>query len=194
MKKKRRSTLLFLILAAAVFLVGFGRSDSVDLLNDAKLIDLDKAIELAKPGGDPGENQDGETAGDDQTEQNPSEGGENPASGEENQGGTNPNPGADLPGTPAGYIILRIYGEEIHYQHGPADEKVEFAHAVGSLLQSDTTAETTVVLVDDFAEAHLYRTVRKIVENVRKGKNFTFQETMMEALDQQIGAAKRLGE
>lgn len=138
---KSKTRLLILIGFSMLFLVGFGFK-KVELLDDKKLIDLGKAIEYARPGGDIDKHE----ARDDQAGKDKVD--------------------SDSAAADAGSavakdktIVISIRGESITYNGRPASkDKIENA------ILRDNGDNVSFKLVDDFAEAHMYRFVLGILE------------------------------
>lgn len=161
--KKRVSILLF-VLSIMLVLVGWGKKE-VKLLDSSKLIDLNKAIELAKPGGLSGDleeesetasesvssNDDKETVAENQTEH-------------ENLDEANKN------------IVIRIRDDEIFYTCETMNSVKISASQVEDRIRLDYTSGAQVTLMDDFAESHVYKSVQEVLDVLRSDIGLIYKE------------------
>ncbi|MBR1476452.1 MAG: hypothetical protein IJ608_00625 [Lachnospiraceae bacterium] len=157
---KKKHSVLLLIIIAAFMLIGFAKKE-VRLLDDNKLIILDKAIDLAKPGGMSGNSQ-GEPQG-------------NIANGKEESGGGN-NIEYGNPDNITGKIVIRIRGKKISYTFGDIKNDDISDTQLESRIRSDYNAGVQVILMDDFAEAHAYKAVREILNKLKNNVGLTYKE------------------
>ena len=160
---KRKVTVLLLMLAALVWLTGWGKKE-VRLLDSSKLIDLSKAIELAKPGGSEGDSEE--------------DTGETEAAGS-NAAGVSENGSRELQESlsPVSQrIVIRIRGEQIFYTHGRYSQDDISAAGLESALRSDYVSGSEVVLMEDFAEAHVYKEVCRVLEELKNSIGLVYEE------------------
>ena len=158
----KKTGLMLISLLALFVLAGFGKTE-VELLDSGKLIDLEKAIGLAKAGGSAGSSEEGSDAA---SETDPED-----AAGEE----------------PSGYgstrgavkdIVIRIRGEQIFYRCGSLTMGGFTDTQLEDRLRSDFVSGAKVTLTDDFAEAHVYKTVRGILDRLNNDMGMTYSETL----------------
>lgn len=140
MKKKVR--LVAVIVFALLFLVGWGKQ-SVKLLDDKKLIDLEAALQECLHG-------DSMTQEEEDTD-NPDE----PVS---TQVPTDPKEDIDEERT----IIISVRDWEITYDAG---EKIDLTK-LEYCIRQDYRDKISFQLVDDFAEAHVYRNIKAILSKL----------------------------
>ncbi|MBO6137609.1 MAG: hypothetical protein J6O71_03260 [Lachnospiraceae bacterium] len=160
---KRKVTLLLFMLTAFALLTGWGKKE-VRLLDSSKLIDLSKAIELAKPGGSAGDSEE------------PSESEE---SGEEGKVSGNSSQELQESLSPAYQrIVIRIRGEQIFYTHGRYSQDDISAAGLESALRSDYVPGREVILMDDFAEAHVYKEVCGVLDELKSSIGLAYKEDM----------------
>ena len=157
---KRRLTLLFLIMVTMAFLVGWGKK-SVELLDSTKLIDLREAIGLAKPGGSKGES-------DNESAQSDEEVSVNEALEDKSMDDTVES--IEVPRN----IVIRIRNEEITYTYGSTVMNISVAE-LEKQLRNNFSVETSITLIDDFAEAHIYREVQGILNNLKSELGLTYK-------------------
>lgn len=141
---KRKMNLSVLIGLFLLLLVGFGKK-SVELLNDSKLIDLDAAIGIAKPGGDAKEeaNSSNQNVEEDSLEHSEEK--------------------SDITDMDTQHIIvIKISEQKVTYDSIPwADiDKLE------EKIRNDNRENVCFSLVDDFAEVHVYKKVLKILTDL----------------------------
>ena len=141
MKKKVR--LIAVLILALVFLVGWGKQ-SVKLLNESKLIDLEAALQVCLHGSSMSEG--------DVDSDNPEE----PVS---TQVPTDPKEDIDEEKT----LIISVRDRRITYDMG---EEITL-DKLEDRIRQEYNAKTTYQLVDDFAEAHIYRRVQAILSNLK---------------------------
>ena len=163
--KKRIHILLFVLIAMFV-LIGWGRKE-VKLLdgNKKKLIDLKKAIELAKPGGSAGDLKEESEAA---SESNTVEDDEAPES--------ESNAVHDSIDDVAKDIVIIIRDENISYSCGNDNRDSIPDTQLESRIRLDFASGAQVTLLDNFAEAHVYRNVRGILEKLKNDIGLTYRE------------------
>lgn len=140
---KKKYTILLLTIFSFMFLVGWGKK-SVELLNDKKLIDLNIAIERCIPGAD---------APDD-----------NDISNEENENNNDvstkviPDDKEDIEEKDR-TLVISVRNRTITYAN------VEYINMdkLKERIRQDNGERVTFKLVDDFAEAHVYKEVMSIL-------------------------------
>lgn len=161
MKKKGGMLLLFLL--SVFMLAGWGKKE-VRLLNSNKLIDLNKAIELAKPGGSAGDaeepsDKEASDAADESEDVNDKTGEETAASKRD--------------------IVIRVRGEDIYYACGTDDPEVISAAQLENRIRLDHSAGSRLTLYDDFAEAHVYKDVRKVLADLKSSIGLNYEEEQL---------------
>lgn len=151
---KRKIKLSFLVTVSLLVLAGFGKK-SVELLSDKKLIDLNAAIALCLPGADSLEQEDGKQ----EASRNPAE----PT--------VTPKPTAvptlkpeqpDMENGEAYTVVISVRERVISYGSG---ERIKLAN-LEEQLRRDYRNGADFRLVDDFAEAHVYRGIIEILEKL----------------------------
>ena len=158
---KKRIHVLPAALILMLMLVGWGGKE-VKLLDSGRLIDLDKAIGLAKPGG---------MSGDTEEASGPSEDAEDEKEQEGENDGTDP--ATDVL---AKNIDIRIRGERIFYTCGDTDSENIADNKLKDRLRSDYVQDAQVTLTDDFAEAHVYRKALGILEELKTDIGLSYRE------------------
>ena len=143
-----KKAFLILLLLFIPFLCAFG--EQVDLLDNDKLIDLHKAINVT-PGGSSLTETEGETGGED-TSAAPS--GENSHTAQNAE------------------IEIRVQGREIYYNGRKYSDNFK------GKLEKDINAR--FILVDDYAEAHTYRNVLRIMRTMHEEDGLEFTEKTAE--------------
>lgn len=141
------------IIIASFILVGFGKKE-VELLNDGKLIDFSLAIELAKPGGNSSEDSNGN--GEDLTQ-----------SDAEETEALHDNEQVDN-----GEVVVEISirGEQLRYDGIVCD-----LEQIKKIMQ--VHSETIlVVLIDDFAETHVYKKVLDTINELQLKKDIRYTQ------------------
>lgn len=128
---KKRLLFVIMLLSSVLILSAWGE---VELLDDGKLIDLDKAIQFSMPGADiPHSQSDVPDVPDDDTPQNR-------------------------------VIVISIRGTTITYNGSVFKGNVTFEQ----LLRRDNGENVRFELVDDFAEAHVYKGILKILKKLHE--------------------------
>ena len=152
MMKKNTCISIICIFTAVLLLGAWG--ENVELLDDKKkLIDLDNAIEFARPGGGSATQQEGDTEG-------------KPP--EEAAGGD-----TNIPVT--NVIEITIQGRTVYY-----NGKELGSDSFVNKLTDDNAKGRTFVLVDDYADASVYKNVRKTMREQKEKNGLEFAEKMSE--------------
>ncbi len=154
--KKKIGVLLF-VLSIMFVLVGWGKE--VKLLDGGKLIDLDKAIGLAKPGGMAGNSEDGSKESSDNEEASEAE----------------DNTKQDSLNEEAGNIVIRIRGEKIYYTCGNKKSDNISTAQLENKIRSDYASGTQVTLVDDYAESHVYKDVLEVLNGLKNDIGLSYE-------------------
>lgn len=144
---KRKSMVVFLVFLSVMLLAGWGKKQ-VELLNDNKLIDLSKAIENCK-GGD---------------SLKPSD---NTGTDIESSEGTQSD-SQDTMGEKE--IIISVRNKSVTY------DNVEWKNlnTIESKIRLDFKENVVFKLVDDFAEAHVYRYLMKVLSELQSEIGITY--------------------
>ena len=144
---KRKSIVVLLVFLSVMLLAGWGKKQ-VELLNDNKLIDLSKAIENCK-GGD---------------SLKPSD---NTGSDIESSEGTQSD-SKDTMGEKE--IIISVRNKSVTY------DNVEWKNlnTIESKIRLDFKENVVFKLVDDFAEAHVYRYLMKVLSELQSEIGITY--------------------
>ncbi len=140
---KRKIRVLFLVLFSLLFLAGFGKK-SVELLSDKKLIDLNAAIAYCLPGADSATQEEGKT---------PLEPSVTPR----------PTVTPTLKPKPR-TVIISVRERVITYNSG---EKIKLI-MLEDRIRKDSRYVAGFKLVDDYAEAHVYREIISILEKLEE--------------------------
>ena len=141
---KKRINLLVLFIVSSFVLVGFG-ANTVTLLRKSKVIDLQKAIEFAKPGGDEGEKAD-TTAKDNPDKKEVPE----PVNTEIQAGPTS--------------VKIIVSGKTIKIDGAIVNNP----DLVESKIREIFKVENTYELLDDYAEAHVYKDVINVLAKLNQ--------------------------
>lgn len=155
MKQKKR-ILIAAFVCVAVLLIGW-KVKPVELIDDKLLIDLDTAIVEA------GWGQEG----------NPTDTPDDPKENEgdkedDNTGNTQkPDPEKDIT------ILVSVHGERITMDNVAVKDAAALRTRISLLLERGGF----VVLEDNFAEAHVYKDVREVLETLQVQKQFRLSET-----------------
>lgn len=142
MKKKLKWIVLFSLLL--VFLGGWGKK-SVELLNDKKLIDLNEALQICMPGAD---SPDDDINTENEREPENTEIPDNPTDAKDDKK----------------IIVISVRERIVTYG---STEKLEVVK-LEERLRKDYRQGMTVRLVDDFAEAHVYKKVIAVLEQLEE--------------------------
>ncbi len=146
MKKKIR--LVAVLALALLFLVGWGKQ-SVKLLNDSKLIDLEAALQVCLNGSSMSE-------GDENTE--------NPDAPVSTQAPTDPDEERTIIISVRDRVIIYDAGEEVPLN------KLE------ARIRQDYGKKVTFLLVEDYAEAHVYRQIQAILSKLNHEMGLEYTE------------------
>lgn len=139
---KKKTGLLILLIVVFLIMVGFGKKE-VSLLHTSEIIDLKKAIELARPGGDEGEQND--TTAKDNTESGDSDSIEEPEQ--------------QMPSD----IKIIVSGKTINVDGRTVRDADEIEGIVRQTFKTDITYE----LIDNYAESHIYKEVMAVLERLK---------------------------
>lgn len=162
---KKRISVLLLIMTAMFVLVGWGKKE-VRLLDSSKLIDLNKAIELAKPGGMSGDSEE-------DTDRLP----EIDEAEEDNAGSENDNDSVhDSLNAAASNIVISIRDKQISYTNSAIHNDNITVAQLRSRIQKDYTSKAQITLMDDFAESHVYNDVLKVLNELKSDIGLTYKE------------------
>lgn len=145
----KKKLIMAIIMLSCILLLGGWGKQKVELLTDGKLIDLEKAIDMAQPGVD--EKSQEEEA----TEQQ-----EEPANTEEDQETTD---------SQKKTITIVIRGSQISFNGTTC--KVE---EISKMTKQSCTSSDRVKLMDDFAEAHVYHKVDEILNELSQSIGFEY--------------------
>lgn len=146
---KRKIRLLFLVTVSLLVLAGFGKK-SVELLSDKKLIDLNAAIAICLPGADSPEQEDGGKQ-------------EEPSATPEPTAAPTKRPEQTDVGTGETYtVVISVRERVITYGQGGQIKLVKLEDKI----RKDYKNGANFHLVDDFAEAHVYRGIIEILEKL----------------------------
>lgn len=145
---KKKLIVAIIILSCTLLIGGWGKQ-KVELLTDGKLIDLEKAIEMAQPGVD--EKSQKEEVAEQQEE---------PVNTEEDQKTTDLNKKT---------ITVVVRGSQISFNGTTC--KVE---EISKMTKQSCTASDRVKLMDDFAEAHVYHKVDEILNGLSQSIGFEY--------------------
>ena len=160
----KKRIILLLCFLAALFVLGGWAMKEVRLLDDSKLIDLNKAIGLAKPGGSAGDSEEESDASSESSSDDDPEG-ENLS----DHGSTD---------SVAKDIVVRIRGDQIFYKCGVVNMGGFTDTQLESRIRSDYVSGARVILVDDFAESHAYKNIRGILEKLKNDIGLTYKEDL----------------
>lgn len=139
-----------IIIFSCILLLGGWNKKKVELITDGKLIDLEKAIEMARIGVD-------ETGQEEATEQQ----NESDNTGEEQKKTTNNRTKTTIS------IVVR--GTQISFNGTTC--KVE---EISKMTRQSCTSDDKVRLLDDYAEAHVYHEVDDILKNLSESIGFEY--------------------
>lgn len=147
---KKKYWLPLLMIVSLLFLAGWGKKQ-VELLNDKKLIDLNAAIGICMPGADTSDHN----AYDQDS-------GERRA--QEAQTGT------DSAGDEEKIIVIRIRGEKVTYD----SVQLTGLDSLKNRIRQDCGDKVSFRLMDDFAEAHVYKEVLKMLSELKSETGLTY--------------------
>lgn len=146
---KRKIEIILTVCVLGTFLVGWGNK-KIELLDNNKLINLDKAIEYAKPGGAWSKNTE------DQLEENIS---------------VNNEYKEDIIAGDTNVKYIYVKDEQVIYDGTNISEE-----KLSEVIECDYREQITFVLVDDWAEASLYRRIRQKLDNLHESIGLSFTE------------------
>ncbi len=143
----KKFLLIILCLTSILFLCAWAEQ-AVILNTDEKLIDLSKAIDFVKPGGEALEESD-------------------EADGEKPTGAD-----VDNSGNAQTVIVISVRNETVTYNGTLLGEK-----SIEELLSRDNRENVRFCLVDDFAEAHVYKAILRQLEllHTEIGLEFSYE-------------------
>lgn len=162
---KRKFKFLAVLFFSLLFLFGFGKK-SVELLSDKKLIDLNAAIQICMPGADASDKENGDKT---QNTVRPTVTPKPTA-----KPTTTPRPTATPKPTTKPKprsVIINVRGCNVTC----GSQEWKDMDALKERIAGEANSNVTFRLVDDFAEAHVYRKVIAILEELDKelGINYT---------------------
>lgn len=165
--KKKLGALLFVLISMFV-LVGWGKKE-VRLLDSDRLIDLSKAIEFSKPGGNAGDTEEPQEEVSETLPENVTVEDEKESEGEnlENH---------ETIGDVTKNIEIRIRGEKIFYNCGSVNRDGIADKYLEDRIRLDFVSGTQVKLEDDFAEVHTYKNVQKVLKKLKNEIGLTYIE------------------
>ena len=143
---KRKNAIRIVALFSLLLFIGWGKKN-VELLNDKKLIDLSKAIENCMPGAELPTKPEG-------TERVPD-------SGEEVSTGSL---------TEERDIIISVRAKKVTYDLS----EWKNLQTLKEQIRQDYRETVTFILVDDFAEAHVYKVILKILSELETEIGLTY--------------------
>ena len=144
---KRKSIVVLLVLLSVILLAGWGKKQ-VELLNDKKLIDLSKAIENC--------------IGADSLKPSDDTGSEiNPDGGTQSDSGD---------AASEREIIISVRNKTVTY------DNTEWTNlnTLETKIRQDFKGNVVFKLVDDYAEAHVYRYLMKVLEELQAEMGITY--------------------
>lgn len=147
---KKKYWLPMLMIVSLLFLAGWGKKQ-VELLNDKKLIDLNAAIGICMPGVDTSDHNANDHDSEDRRSQ-------------ETQTGT------DSAGNEEKIIVIRIRGEKVTYD----SVQLTGLDSLKNRIRQDCGDKVSFRLVDDFAEAHVYKEVLKMLSELKSETGLTY--------------------
>lgn len=139
----KRIILTLLLIVASLTLVGWG-NNSAELFHRGKIIDLNKAIEFARPGGDA--DADNETNAKDEPSSETTEEIE----------------GNEITRTEKSSVKIYVRYKSLTIEGDSCDDLVALEEKIRQIYNVDTT----YVLVDVFAESHRYKEVKSLLDKL----------------------------
>lgn len=172
---KKRARILLFVLSIMFVLVGWGKKE-VRLLDSSKLIDLEEAIDHAKPGGMSGNSEEESETVSENTSSDDDE---------ETEGENQAEQQTEHDSLDEVYknIVIRINEEEIFYTCGTINTDRLSASQLEDRIRSDYTSGTQVTLMDDFAESHVYKSVQEVLDMLRSDIGLIYKEELWEESD-----------
>ena len=161
---KRKITALLLAMIAMLVLAGWGKKE-VRLLDSSKLIDLNKAIELAKPGGMAGDSEENAETSSEAAEAEDAK---------ETEGDNHSV--HDTLDSVVKNIVIRVRGERISYTCGSINLDNISETQLMNRIRSDYAAGAQVTLMDDFAETHAYKAVKGLLDELKEDIGLNYKE------------------
>lgn len=151
----KKYTILLFVIFSAMFLTGLGFTKKrVELLNDKKLIDLDAAIGICIPGADAAQ------ASDNVVNQSDAE---NEEHNEENMTAEIALDDKERIDEEKQVRVIKIRAREIVYETVETD-----IDELKNKIKQDNGKNVTFKLVDDFAEAHVYKEVKSMLSELEQ--------------------------
>ena len=150
----KRILLIIMLLIIAIPLCAFDSKDPVELLI-VNLIDLDKAIERAEWGG---------TLEEESSEEDNQE---------ETETSAKPNSTDSNTNNYSSSMTITVKKKDIIL-----DEQIIITDDLRTLIKENVSKEKTVYLQDSYAEAHIYRATKRIIEEEKKEIGFDFEEIL----------------
>ncbi len=163
---------ILLVGSIVLFILGGWGKKAVQLLDSKPLIDLSKAIEFAMPGGSPGES----TEPEDQTDiSETSEDIEEMVEPEEPEEAVDLSEHEELEEVTKD-MLIRIHGESVFYTFGKTTLEDVTEKDLEKQIREDYSSIVQVKLMDDFAESHTYKSIRKMLELLKEELGMDFIE------------------
>ena len=167
---KRKHSLLLLLLLSLLLLAGWGKKQ-VELLNDEKLIDLDKAIQICLLGSDspaapenPHITEGAKVSATPKPTRMPIKPSVTPSPTAGPSATPRPTATPKPTVTPAPKtVVISVKGREVTYDSVVLEEADEIRERIGQ----DHAGHISFRLVDNFAEAHVYRQLMAILEEMK---------------------------
>lgn len=159
---KKKIQFIMLVVFSMFFLVGWGEK-KVKLLDDTKLIDLDKAIEYVRPGGEWEQAQNSEEDTTDETETTEEDDDDNTSETEDIE--------------PEEISIeISVNGENILYGGNPIND----LSVIEKLIRRDNKEYVTFILVDDWAESETYKEAIEFMKRMKSELGIRYTSRVME--------------
>ncbi len=152
------------VLIIMLALVGWGKSE-VRLLDSSKLIDLNKAIEFAKSGGNKGD-----------SEENNNKSSEISNDNDKKETESNKDTKNDQIDNVTNNIVIRIREEKIFYTCGSKNLDGIILKQLENRIRLDYSSGTQITLVDDFAESKTYKNVCEILDGLKRDIGLNYNE------------------
>jgi len=162
---KRKVRCCVFLFFSTLLLAGWGKK-SVELLNNKKLIDLNAAIGICLPGADASDNEVNTIP-----EKEPH--GEAPGSNDETTSDTEENLGNKVENKPeevAKTIIISVRDQQVTYDSAEWSDLTKLE----AKIRRDYNDKTSFRLVDDFAEAHVYKQIISVLEKLEAELGLTY--------------------
>lgn len=147
---KKKFWLPMIMIFFLMFLVGWGKK-KIELLNDKKLIDLNAAIGICMPGADaPDHNP------------NPND--------KEQEGKVSQELQTDSAGNEQRTIVIRIRGQKVIYDSA----QLTSLDSLKDRIRQDYHDKVLFRVKEDFAEAHVYKDILKILSELESETGLTY--------------------